>query len=104
MATLKMEHKALPLNKFFWNKNTKTLTAEASDFGPARDGHWWFHRLFDDAADVGISIRSHVTGRIETFYLEREDKDAEGDATGWWFKPSLLRSPAPVKNVFILND
>lgn len=65
----------LDLKKFMWSKNSRTLVAEESDFGPMRDGQWWLGQLYDDSVDIGIAIESHKTGQIKKFYLHKKDED-----------------------------
>lgn len=83
---------------------TKVLVAEASTLG--------YHgprRIYDDACDVGIAIRSHRTGRLVRFYLDSEDMDHSGeDVAGWRFRPiaeDVRRAPeASRTSVLIIND
>lgn len=91
----------LSLERFTFHEDTKTLVAEASDFGPMRDGAWWMQRLYDDACDVGIAIRSHETDRVQVFHLEREET-RDGDLLAWHFKP--MDKTCPVRGVTIFND
>lgn len=83
---------------------TKVLVAEASDLG--------YHgprRIYDDACDVGVAIRSHRTGRLVRFYLDSEDRDHTGeDVAGWRFRPiaeDARRVPGAARtSVLIIND
>lgn len=93
----------LPLDRFIYNKLDGTLVAEASDFGPSRNGRGWLQRLYDDAADVGIAILSQTTGRVERFYLIEEHVDRDGDLTHWEFEP-CNKKLSTVKRVIIFND
>lgn len=43
-------------------------------------------RLYDDACDVGISIRSHHTNRVVRFYLMATERDVDRDITAWTFQ------------------
>lgn len=52
----------LPLKKF--TVSNGALVAEASDFGPFRDGYWWLQELYLDSCDLGIVIRSDFTDRF----------------------------------------
>jgi len=64
-----------------WNAKTQTLIAEASDIN--------FHapyQLYDDAADVGVWVRSHRTQKLMPFNLAKITKDAEGDIQFWTFE------------------
>jgi hypothetical protein len=94
---------ALDLKRFTFNKETRTLSAFESDLRDKPfDGHYrWLRRLYDDAMDIGMAIRSHLTGKLETFYLEREETN-EGDILAWYFKP--VHKLANVDSVVIFND
>ncbi len=82
-----------------------TLVAEASDFGPLRDGIWWISRIYADAADVGIAIRSHHTGKVVVFGLVEQKKDREGDLQSWEFEIlDEFRKISTVTHVTIFND
>lgn len=60
--------------------------------------------IYDDAADVGLRIRSH-TGREEIFHLTDVIRDADGDITVWIFKPINTKSlRLRGVTVHILND
>lgn len=66
-------------------------------------------RLYDDACDVGISVKSAKTGRVVTYYLSDEERDASGeDIAGWYFKPiaeDVRRCPECANTeVLIIND
>lgn len=82
------------------------LVCEASDLG-LRPGHQW-ERLYDDACDVGIVLRSHKTGVETRWYLQDTERDAEGDVTCWKFRPcseSARKSPdIAAYTLVILND
>lgn len=80
------------------------LIAEASDFGPAGFTNA-LQRLFNDAADQGIGIRSHPSGRIVRFALDRVEKDREGDVTAWVFQVVPRDAKAStVRHVRVFND
>jgi hypothetical protein len=74
-----------PLERFDWGGMVGVLVGEASDLAISPGTPPW-SRLFNDACDAGIAIRSGKTGRTVRFYLEREDRDREGEIQGWWFK------------------
>lgn len=61
-------------------------------------------RLYDDACDVGIAVRSHRTGRVVHFYL-RETDVRDDDTLGWHFEicPEDRRHCTLVE-LFIAND
>ncbi len=79
----------LPLERFDYDKQKRTLTAFESDLRsqPFNGTYPWLQRLYNDACDIGIAIRSHHTGAIERFCLHKEMVDREGDLQGWVFKP-----------------
>ena len=97
---------SIPMSRFHYNKQTRSLIAECSDFGPLREafdpitGRKWIHQLYDDACDLGIAIESHKTGRVERFYLDREEVH-DGDLVAFHFKP--LDKTLDVK-VVVYND
>lgn len=100
-----METKALSLKHFDWLKETKELVAEESQLRDGRrfDGtHPWMQQVWNDSCDIGIAIRSHTTNKIERFYLDKEDRDSEGEVGGWHFKP--VDTNCPVRHVLIIND
>lgn len=71
------------------------LVAEASDFGPA----FRIERLYNDACDVGIAIRSNRTDVVKTFALiETERRD--GELVAWHFADT---DNTPLK-VTVFND
>lgn len=93
----------LSLEKFTWKAKDQTLSAEESDLhSHSFDGTYpWLQRLYNDACDVGIAIRSHYTGKVERFHLEKEEK-REGDLLSWTFRP--VDKNCRVKQVIIFND
>lgn len=99
-----LEMQPLPLEKFHWDKEQKTLSAEMSDFGSAREGPFWLQRLYNDAADIGIAIYSDATDRTERFVLVKEHKDKEGDLQYFEFSPLNLTLKSKVRKVVIFND
>lgn len=93
--------RVLPLNKFTRYGDTE-LTAEMSDFGPARAGTPWLQRFYNDACDVGIVIYSPTTEARRRFVLSKEVRDAEGDLQAFVFTP--LDHAGWVEKVTIFND
>ncbi len=83
------------LSKFSYDKETGVLATEASTLQLTR-----FEQIYDDACDVGISIISHKTGNVETFYLN--DTHYVGDDLAHW----TLKPVNSKKNlsVIIFND
>lgn len=94
--------KAISLKCFHWHKDDSSLSCEMSDIGPLRDGRWWIQQIWDDSADAGIMIRSHVTGAVHAFYLDHEERDRENDLMYYTFKP--VDRKCPIKSVTIFND
>lgn len=50
------------------------------DFGP----------LYDDAADCGLFVRSHRTGKLAAYFLSESEgivRDSEGDIRYWVLQP-----------------
>lgn len=103
MAWLDMSAHALPLERFTYNKEDKSLSAFESDLRnrPFDGTYPWLHRLYDDACDEGIAIRSHHTGVVQRFYLERTE-ERDGDLLAWHFKPTHQNQN--IKSVVIFND
>jgi len=60
-----------------------------------------FSRIYDDAADVGIAIRSHHTGKVVTFVFSREERCNE-DVVAWHLVP-LNKKECPKYSVVIFN-
>lgn len=71
---------------FSYNKDMNTLVSEISTLARG-NSHLRVGRIYDDACDVGIEIKSEKTGNKIKFYLEREVTDDEGDFQYWTFKP-----------------
>ena len=80
---------ALPLERFTYSPDGRSLTAFESDLRdrPFDGGYPWLRRLYSDACDVGIAVRSHHTGRIEPFCLVRTE-ERDGDLLAWQFGPA----------------
>lgn len=62
------------------------LLGEASTLG-IRPGHQW-ERLYDDAVDVGLALRSHRTGVVTRWSLLETVTDSRGEVLGWMFRPT----------------
>lgn len=71
--------KNLPVHssKIFSYSN-QNFVAESSDLGPRGMSQVW-----DDACDLGFSIRSERTNVVKTFVIDRTHTDNEGDVTHW---------------------
>lgn len=89
----------IDMRLFTWLPEHRELVADISDLGKGDP----FQRLYDDACDIGFSIRSHHTGRVVVYALHRVKKDCEGDVLCWTFKPIPTRG-APDVNVCLFND
>lgn len=102
-SLLPMTSHAVNLIWFNWNPLTKTLTAEDSDLRQGATAGGWVQQVWNDSADVGIAIRSHKTGKVERFYLDKVDMTPDGeDIAGWNFLP--VDTDCPVKRVLVIND
>ena len=96
---------AIPLVHFDFNSATDTLSAEASTLEANSGGSrnvFRMHRLYADACDVGIAIRSHHSGKFERFVFTKEDRTPDNEVAGWNFIPVDPR--CRVKHVLIIND
>lgn len=107
-------------DQFSWTKETKVLSAYASDLAPTgsspktSSGRSWtspLGQLFADAADEGLVIDSKRTGKSVAFYVDKVDTDGEGEVAGWWLKPyrgaeAMFPVPADAAGVrvLIIND
>lgn len=72
-------------DRFTFHKQSGILSAEASDFYDLPRA--FEQRIYDDACDIGVHVRSARTGNIETFYFEKEVRDAENELIGWVYRP-----------------
>jgi hypothetical protein len=64
-----------------------------------------FGRVYDDACDVGLTFRSHRTGREVVYVVENEKRDSEGDLLYWDLGPADLRDRRTgVPTIRIFND
>lgn len=83
----------------------KKFVAEASDLAP-RDR--LFGQIYDDACDIGLALKSQVTGRVMTFCQVDTLTDIEGEIQVWICRlcPEDARKSHEFKNleVHILND
>jgi hypothetical protein len=88
----------LSTRELHYDKATLTFSEEASTCrfpGP--------YRLYDDAADEGVWVKSHKTGETLPFMLIEHDKDREGDTRFWRFR-CWRDSTTPVLYLTIFND
>lgn len=59
------------------------LVAEASDLGNRH-----LQRLYDDATDVGLAIRSERTNRVVIFSMTKACYHTDGELLGWDYTPT----------------
>lgn len=105
MAIILTETNAFSSRHFSCSPNddgTVTLVAEASTLG--------YHspsRIYDDACDVGVAVRSDKTGKTIRYYLSDQDVCNE-DVAGWRFEPiaeDARRIPGAARTkLLIIND
>lgn len=88
-----------PLARFTYLRTHNLLVADASDLLAAREG---FGRVWDDAADEGLTIVS-PTGRNVVYVLTDRHRDDEGDMLWLDLVPALPRDAA-LPTVRIFND
>jgi len=67
-----------------WMSNERRLVSEASDLGLDP------YRLYDDACDYGLWVKSHHTGKLEPFNYVGPEYDREGDVISWSFSNTSL--------------
>lgn len=68
---------------FTADATTKTFTVDISDLPrPA------FHRIYDDAADLGMTLVSAKTSKEAVFVIDREFHDVAGELQGWILVPT----------------
>lgn len=89
--------RALNTNTMHWDYETKTLSAEASTCR-----YNGCYRLYDDAADFGVWVKSHKTNKLVPFSLQEQEKDADGDTRFWRFTGWGIKGL--VATLIIFND
>jgi hypothetical protein len=87
---------------FDYDKNERCFVAEISDLGPGFE----FHRVYDDACDVGLTVISHRSGREVVFAVDEVETDREGDILAWRLVPASYQRALLIDNVTmtIFND
>lgn len=78
----------------------RTFTADASDLR----GKTFIGRLFDDACDVGLRLKSPRTGAVKNFILVKEEKDKEGDTICWLYLSDKAVGKQEELKMVIFND
>jgi hypothetical protein len=82
MTIILNDARAIPSNKFTYSNGM--FASEISTLG-AKAGPF---RIYDDACDVGLAVKSCRTGRVVRYYLSETNRsDADGDVTDWRFLP-----------------
>ena len=80
-----------------WN-----LVTELSDLGPQA-----FDRLYDDACDIGLTVRT-ARGNLVSFYLAETKRDAEGETQAYTMHAipeDVRRFPEAARMMItVLND
>lgn len=102
-----LKHEQFSTCEFSYSRVTKTLCAELSTLARGKQIPG-MQPIYDDAADEGICLRSHVTGAIVRFYHSSTDDDSDGDVAGWRFLPiaeDVRKNPAlKGLSMLIIND
>ncbi len=95
---------AISTERFTYLKDERLFVAEDSDFGPNGIP---LGRVYDDACDIGFTLRSHQTGREIVFATWETKKNGEGDVLYTEYRPapyqSGLNGLSDLK-VHVLND
>lgn len=86
----------LSSNQFTLDRNTRTYSAEISNFGKG----FRFEQLYPDSCDLGFVLVSPTTGHEATYYVSRTEKDVDGDVTYWL----LIPTPVTLRKYPILGD
>lgn len=94
----KLEIDIIPSELFSFSENT--FSAEASDLY----GYSLTKLIFDDAVDVGFSIKSAKTGAVEIFTVSDHAEDREGELLYWIYTPLNLDLLNKGIKVIIYND
>jgi hypothetical protein len=71
--------------QFTYSPDDKVLTAEASDLDNRH-----LQPLYNDACDVGFSVKSEKTGKVVTFVMVSPiyDKSDDCELVGWQYAPT----------------
>jgi hypothetical protein len=85
---------------FIWMPDDRQFVAEMSDLGNA------FGLVWDDAADVGLTLVSRYPGRQDiVFVVEHIEVDRERDILYWDLKPASPRQQGWIGfTVRVIND
>lgn len=74
------------VKQFSFHKGHKSIVAEASELG-FKPGQVPYSRLYDDSADVGITLRNPDTGATTHWFCGEELK-MDGEIVAWIFWPT----------------
>lgn len=90
--------------RFNWTNGdaVKRGSADISDLTGDHDTDL-FKRVYQDSIDQGFAIRSHVTGRVVRFRVERSEK-IENEIAYWVFVPCDARLRENGIHVVVYND
>jgi hypothetical protein len=88
----------ISMRHFTWMPKSRSLVAEASSL----PGRGRFHRLYADACDVGIAVRSHYTGRVVIYAVHSVERRKDSIPMWWDLRP--LNGTLTDVTVRIFND
>ena len=86
---------------FGWHKDSNVLSAFASDLDHGGRSRL-YDRIYNDALDVGFTLVSHKTGTEVLCYLDKIERDKEGDVVAYHFK--AVNSKKYTWTVTVWND
>ena len=73
----------ISIRKFSYSKESKTFVGEVSElYNP-------FSQIYDDACDIGFIMVNEDTRNEVIFTLSGEDKNDDGETTGWRFESQI---------------
>lgn len=91
--------------QFNFDNTTRVFSVDAAEL--TRGQKPLFGRVFNDSADEGLILVSHVTGAPMVFYVHEEHRNADGDVTHWtlYMAPESKRQYPTVRaTITIWND
>lgn len=95
-----------PTSMFHWTPEDGLFSQELSSLcrNPQTN---IFEQIYPDACDQGIRLRSEVTGKVATYYVDCTDT-YEGEVQGWNLLPTpeTCRKIPRLRNtkILIIND
>lgn len=81
--------------QFTYDHDTNTFTGWASELGSRL-----FAPVYEDAADLGLTIVSGKTGSGATYYIAEEERDDDNDISLW----KLMPTPETIRRLPLLKD